>query len=248
MSFEKSRGHRGGVHFLPSQKVFDAAAVPTAARAARREVLDAKKMDILGLGKPGWNLSTTNPLQRFPDRPLQRTLSAFDAPKRSDYNFRTEWLDSKSRETYIPRTNKLHVSQRDFLGEAHRSHANLSRPPKQSTVEGIVHPSLAGKANWNVSTETLSAKARKQLAEADLVAARASRSAGYEPRETLQQREARLSEQQRAEKREKVQMAEAGITLPPPTIQYYHTTKEDFAEMTMQVPAKRVTTWSLGSI
>ncbi|KAG8459773.1 hypothetical protein KFE25_014336 [Diacronema lutheri] len=248
MSFEKSRGQRGAVTFAPGSRVFHPDAVPAPARAARREVLDAKKMDILGLGRPGWHSSSSTG-SRFPDRPFQRTLSAYDAPKRADFNHRAEWLDTTSREAYVGRTGKLQVSEREFLSEAHRAHPNLVRPPKQRPAEEAVHPRLEGKTRWNGSTEALSAKQLEQLAQSELTQARAARSASAGgARESLQAREARFLEERRAEKRATVQLRAAGLTLQKADAQWYNVTKDDLFEMSMQVPAKRITTWSLGSI
>jgi hypothetical protein len=233
-------------------KAFHADAVPACARASRRKVLDAKKMDILGLQRPGWNPSTYSPANRFPDRPLQRVLSAYDAPKRTDYNYRSEVLDTRSTERYIPKSNKLQVSARDFLTEEQRTHPDRSRPPKQRLSEAPIHPALESKTGWNPSTEPLSAKARAALAEAEQDARTAAlSSAGYDgrPCETLEQREARFLEERREEKRLKAQLRASGqLPAEAATPSFYHITNEDFAEMTMQVPAKRITTWSLGSI
>lgn len=180
---------------------------------------------------------------------MQRTLSAFDAPKRADWNFRTEWLDL-SREMYVGRTNKLQVSQLDFLSDAQRAHPNLARPPKQRMAEQLVHPRLEGKERWNISTEALTQKQLEQLTQAQLARSRASRSAGStRARESLQEREARFLEERRAEKRAAAQMRAVGLTPPKEEKpSFFHLTREDFAEMSVQVPAKRVTSWSLGSI
>lgn len=222
------------------------------ARAARRMVLDAKKMDILGLHRPGFNMSTKTG-ERFPDRPMMRTLAAYDAPKRADFNHRAEWLDTQSTEMYIGRANKLQVSEREFLSEAQRAHPNLLRPHKQRTGEEAVHPSLEGKLGWNGSTVALTHKQSAQLASAELGRARASRSAGRHRRgESLRQREARFGEEQREHKRAAAKARPATAPLPlnesKAGAYHYNLTKEDFLQMTRQVPAKRVTAWSLGTI
>ena len=44
--------------------------------AAKREVQDAKKPDLLGVSRQGWNNSVASEnMQRFPDRPKMRQLS-----------------------------------------------------------------------------------------------------------------------------------------------------------------------------
>jgi len=98
MSFEKSRGRRGSLNFERKTRAFDESAAPkgviqtcfqcessqvsechplgTQAVQAKQEVLDAKKPDILGVGKPGWNNSVAcENMSRFPDRTLMRQLS-----------------------------------------------------------------------------------------------------------------------------------------------------------------------------
>jgi len=248
MSFEKSRGHRGSVNFPPNLKAFNKDAVPQSAREARRSVLDAKKMDILGLHKPGWNPSSYTG-SRFPEHGERHTLAAFDSVKRSDYNYRSEWLDTRSTERYIPRANKFQISAAEFLSEEHRAHPSLKRPPKQTIMEMPVHPRLAGKTPWQVSVEALTQREREQLTQLDLerARARAPRSLAAD-REGLVAREARRLEEQRAEKRRVAALRAQGIE-PEKTVEsWYHITKEDITEMALQVPTKKVTTWSLGSI
>lgn len=207
-------------------------------------------MDILGLQRPGWN-PTTYLGHRFPDRPMQRQLLAYDSVKRADYNYRAEWLDTRSTESFVPRANKFQVSQRDFLSDNHRSHPNLIRPPYQRQGEEYVHPRLGAKTPWHSSTEALTQKEREQLTQLEVERARrrvrtAELSQG---RETLVEREARHIEEQRAQKRANAELRAKGITPPadaPPS--FYHITHEDYAEMAMQVPTRKMTTWSLASI
>lgn len=214
-------------------------------------------MDILGLGKQGWNPSVYIN-SSFPERGMHRTLAAFDAPKHADYNFRAETLTRpQTGPAYLSRsTSKLQVSERAFLSEAQRSHPDLARPPKQRIGEQYVHAALAQKRPWNVSTEPLTAKLVERLADAELQAGRAAAkalTAGGPARETLAQREARFLDERRAQKRESAQARAAGLPDPCAATaaaeqNFYRLTQADFAELTMQVPVKRVTTWSLGTI
>lgn len=132
--------------------------------AAKREVQDAKKPDLLGVSRQGWNNSVASEnMQRFPDRPKMRQLSKvrvaccvpvccrapptcvvcarqFDSIKRADYNFRGEQLDWQDKRMYVPRGNKNEFNERQD-SSTHR----LSVPPALSRTEFPVHSALISK-------------------------------------------------------------------------------------------------------
>ena len=59
-----------------SSYTFDVDRFVVQAVAAKREVQEAKKPDLLGVSRSGWNSSTASEnMQRFPDRPKMRQLS-----------------------------------------------------------------------------------------------------------------------------------------------------------------------------
>jgi len=182
---------------------------------------------------------------------MQRQLLAYDSVKRSDYNYRAEWLNTSSTETYVPRANKFQVSARDFMSDAERSHPNLLRPPYQRQGEEYVHPRLGAKTPWHGSTQTLTVKEREQLTQLELERSRRrTRTAEMaQGRESLVEREARRIEELRAQKRANAELRARGITPPADAPQsFYHITHEDYTEMAMQVPTRKMTTWSLASI
>ena len=130
-------------------RVYDEDAIPPASLAAKREVISAKRPDILQVGKPSWNTSTVSEnMYRFPDRPMMRTLAVYDSVKRADYNFRAETLDWRDKRVYEPVPNKFQVNRRD-LGKAAPM---LDAPPPLSRTEFPAHPALVAKPRWDPAT------------------------------------------------------------------------------------------------
>mmetsp|Transcript_36727 Transcript_36727/g.91445 ORF Transcript_36727/g.91445 Transcript_36727/m.91445 type:complete len:279 (+) Transcript_36727:97-933(+) len=133
-------------HFSPDARIFDEDMIPRAALAAKKEVVQAKRPDIIGVSKPTWNASTQSEgMRRFPDRPMMRQLSQFDSIKRADYNFRAETLDWRDKRLYEPKPNKFQVNRRT-LG---RGAPMLDAPPALSRTEFAVHPAIASKPQWD---------------------------------------------------------------------------------------------------
>jgi len=244
MSLEKSRGRRGTVNFERSARAFDESAGPPAAVAAKREVQEAKKPDLLGVSRSGWNSSTASEnMQRFPDRPKMRQLSKFDSIKRADYNFRGEQLDWQDKRMYVPRANKNEFNERHDSG-THR----LSVPPALSRTEFPVHSALISKTRWDGATGSggdpyAAEKAHEAKGLAMLQFARDN--SGRRPsrtRETLVEREERHMREARAVKAERLKSEARGEVWrpPPPPL-----SGPDALEMSRQVPVLRTTTWSL---
>jgi hypothetical protein len=251
-SFEKSRGRRAQITFGMNTNVFDEEAVPSHALAARMQVKTAKVQARLGpCARAGWNQSVVpDNFKTFPERPLMRTLSKFDSHKRADYNFRAEVLDSTDRKMYVPAgDSKFEYSERHILSADQQAAA----PPSLARTEHCVHPDLAGMPRWDASTGDAgdpyaARKARERQAQTELDAAirNSQRRAPTRRLGLLAEYQVQL-EQQRAAKLERRKLEAAGIawtraswTAPISEV--------DALEMSRSVPARKVTTWSLGSI
>ena len=114
---------------------------------ARRQVLTAMRSDLQRAGST-WNPSVMcvgGVGHKFPDRPMMRTLAAYDSHKRADYNFRAE---------VIERRPLCHAPKPSQWGHA-EDDENLRAPPKCSRSEFAVHPSLSRKTPWDSSTSNL---------------------------------------------------------------------------------------------
>jgi len=256
-SLEKSRGARSQINFGLTANAFDEEAVPQKALAARMRVKTAKIPVRLSVGKPGWDQSVVpDGFKTFPERPLLRTLSKYDAHKRADYNFRAEVLDNTERRMYVPAcTSKFEYSERHILTPDQRAGA----PPALSRFEYGIHPNLEGKVRWDESTTGdgggdpyAATKARERRATAELDSAmRNSRRRGPPSGRVglMTQYEAQL-EEQRSVKMERRKLEAAGHTVAW-TGRYNYTaplSEADAREMSRSVPVRKVTTWSLGSI
>jgi len=244
MSFEKSRGRRGSLNFERKTRAFDESAAPKGAVQAKQEVLDAKKPDILGVGKPGWNNSVAcENMSRFPDRTLMRQLSKFDSIKRADYNFRGEQLDWKDQRMYVPTPNKFEFNERHDA-----SAKRLSMPPALSRTEFPVHSALISKTRWDSATghggDPYAAEKAHEAKGAAMLQFALENSARRQPkrRECLIHREERFQQEARAAKAERLKAEARGeVWQPPPR----PLSGPDALEMTRQVPVLKTTTWSL---
>mmetsp|Transcript_42252 Transcript_42252/g.92604 ORF Transcript_42252/g.92604 Transcript_42252/m.92604 type:complete len:252 (+) Transcript_42252:256-1011(+) len=247
-SLERSRGQRTNLNFDRTARAFDETAVPPQALAAKQEVKAANKADICGVNQAGWNSSTVpegKHATRFPDRPMMRTLAQYDSHKRADYNFRAEQLENQDRRRYYPTTNKFEYNERHITGEG----ASLDVPPPLARTEFVVNPTLGLKVRWDGSTGSAGdphayAKERKQHEKAGLEAALAN-SKRYQPKQRmgLVEREKAYLEEQRRQKAERRAVESAGGTWYTPEAPL---APADAMEMSMQVPSRKVTTWSLG--
>lgn len=248
-------------------RVYDEDAIPPASLAAKRGVLEAKRPDVIGVGKPSWNGSTVSEnMARFPDRAMMRQLAVYDSIKRADYNYRAETLDWRDKRVYEPVPNKFQVNRRN-LG---RAPPMLDAPPALSRTEFPAHPSLATKPRWDPATGHAgdpyrAEKEKNARIEAESIADR-DYSRRHPPKlqqPTLKQREEIfLAEQRKAKelaRAERERAAAMGMPLGTSTWAGYNTlgssvypapavTAADRVAMdvTQQVPARKTTTWSLG--
>jgi len=252
-SFEKSRGRRAQITFDVHTNVFDEEAVPPLALAARMRVKSAKVQDRLNAARPDWNQSVVpDHFKVFPERPLMRTLSKFDSHKRADYNFRAEVLDNTERRMYVPAGgSKFQYSERHILSADQRAAA----PPRLVRTEYGVHPDIVGKARWDPSSGVVgdqyaARKARERQAQSELDDAirNSQRRAPTRRVGILAEYQAQL-EQQRATKLERRKLEAAGHTVSWTRACWTAPISEaDALEMSRSVPARKITTWSLGSV
>ena len=94
------------LNFTDNATAYDVGGIPAQNLASKKEVKTIRVADLLGQRPAGWNASTLSG-SRFPDRPMMRTLSEYDAHKRADYNFRAEQLDCTATTRYIPRMSPI---------------------------------------------------------------------------------------------------------------------------------------------
>ena len=111
------------------------------------QVKKASKPDILGIHPPAWNQSVVT-REKICERKM-RQLSAYDLPVYK-YNYRAEVLP-KTMTDYIPKSSKLQFDARTLS----RGNHSESRPVSKRTEEMPVHPALATKPKWNLSTEVV---------------------------------------------------------------------------------------------
>jgi len=250
---EKARGRKTTVNFGIDVQAFDPTAVPDHARAAKKFVLQSKKQDVLGVNKCGWDISNATGV-KFPDKPMQRAISAYDSIKRADYNHRAEQLAWKETLRYLPKTNKFHVNQREVLSKGIADSAPTNKVPMQSNTEFPIHSDLQDKYGWQISVVTPTSKEREALISNQFDAAVRNRAkkppSNYE---SLLDKHAKNVEAQRKLKLEHRTLSEQGIAVPSlrkvlMTIPDPPMAVTDAIEMEKQVPARKYTTWSLGSM
>jgi len=249
-SLERSRGHRVTINFARSAHAFDESALPPKALQAKLDVKAAKRPDLLGISQPGWNQSVVpegKDATKFPNKPLMRQLAQYDAHKRADYNFRAEQLENADRRQYIPTTNKFQYNERHLESGT----GQLSAPPALTRTEFSINPMLGLKVRWDGSTGTdkdyyTQQREYRQQEQVTLDAA-LSNSARHQPRAhtSVIEREKAHQEAIRAQKAAKRATEAQGLTWVPaqPPLSAI-----DALEMSRQVPCRKVTTWSLGSL
>jgi len=133
------------LNFPKSANAFDVGGIPAHNLASKKEVKVMRVPDLLGERPAGWNASTLSG-SRFPDRPMMRVLSEYDAHKRADYNFRAEQLDHIATTRYIPRPSKMQTNERAL------DVPRLQQPHPISRLEFPVHVALEDKPRWDGST------------------------------------------------------------------------------------------------
>ena len=255
-SFERSRGKRSNLNFERTARAFDESAVPAHNLAAKKEVKAAKRPDLLLAGRPGWNQSTLSEnMKRFPDRPLCRQNFKYDAPKRADYNFRAEVLEHADRAMYMPRESKFEYSERRVTAPG----LQLANPPPLSRVEFPNHPELARatasgeKKRWDGATgaggDPYAAQCAHEARGQKMLEAALANGKKHPPRrrETLYERETRHQAELRERKATRRRLESMGITPAPWQEAGPPLSAEDQLELSRQVPARKTTTWSLGS-
>lgn len=257
------------LNFTDNATAYDVGAIPAQNLASKKEVKTIRVADLLGQRPAGWNASTLSG-SRFPDRPMMRTLSEYDAHKRADYNFRAEQLDCTATTRYIPRMSKMQANER-LLDKP-----RLQQPHAISRVEIPVHSALQGKPRWDPSIGAGGAAGDQWAADkANAVILERGRvealeySKRHPPKhrdETLVEREARFMQEKR-EAKLAARMASAPMgssfslaeTLPAGSVASmsfgrYGATEPVASEALLddirahKVPVKRTTTWSLGSL
>lgn len=262
--------------FSPNARVYEEEDIPAAALASKKAVKAAKQPDPIGVNHPVWNTSTLSEnMIKFPDRPMQRQLSAYDAHKRADYNFRKEHLEWKDGAIYVPRANKFCVNERSLKGYQ----PQLSAPPPTMRSEFPTHPALESYEKWDHATGPHDGKGGdhwaetrrrsselQQLTQAALQNSQRRKPAADQP--SLIEREQRFLDAQRAAKMEQRRAASAMMGTfirTPVTLSTLRATgalaetkklaetkalaplsAADEYEMRQQVPCRNTTTWSLG--
>jgi hypothetical protein len=130
----------------------------------------------MGTRKKDWNIShVIEPNQRFPDRKMERQLSAFEAIPQYEYNFRAEKLP-KAELKGAPRYDKFHLDMSagnaSLLRTASDNFVGFTEPDTQllgtkmsySTRQQLpIHPDLAehhtiwntGDKDWKISNQVL---------------------------------------------------------------------------------------------
>jgi len=204
-------GHH--VDFGLEEVTFKPHDVPPHAQAAHAHIEKWTKADALGSEKQAWNGSTIGRETRFPDPCMRRVLSTGCSIKPM-IDPRAEVL-SKRDPVVAKDTSKFRFDETQFTKTS-----TLSASPPQLANTSTrfiipVHPDLAGKTPWNLSTTTSTADAKKErakLSQLEMLKSRANSTKRIERSNapSLVQREKQHMRTLRAEKTVK-----AGGTLPP---------------------------------